>query len=65
MQLAKEKGLKVTVVHEGGPNVKTGKQPWDSYTNLEAEGVEVKWADFTAGGPAAAVDGSTPTKSVS
>jgi len=49
LQLAKDKGLKVTVLHDGGAAPKTGKEPWDSYGELEAAGVEMVWADLGAG----------------
>jgi len=44
----KSKGLQVTVLHEGGPTAKTGKQPWDSYGDLTAEGVALQWADLSS-----------------
>ena len=33
------------------PPPQTGKEPWDSYKNLEAAGVEIVWADLGAGMP--------------
>jgi len=51
LTLADKYGLEVTMVHDGGPDAKTGKEPWDSYKNLEAAGVEIVWADLGAGMP--------------
>ena len=42
LQLVKEKGMEVTILHEG-PN--KGKPPHNSYGALEAAGVSVKWCD--------------------
>eukprot|EP00614_Pseudopedinella_elastica_P008746 CAMPEP_0172607498 /NCGR_PEP_ID=MMETSP1068-20121228/27667_1 /TAXON_ID=35684 /ORGANISM="Pseudopedinella elastica, Strain CCMP716" /LENGTH=360 /DNA_ID=CAMNT_0013410523 /DNA_START=14 /DNA_END=1096 /DNA_ORIENTATION=- len=58
--LAQEKGCKVTVLHDGGPEPKTGKNPFDSYANLEAAGVEVKWTDLGAASTAEALGDSGP-----
>ena len=42
LQLASEKGMPVTILHEG-PN--KGKAPHDSYGDLDAAGVKVIWCD--------------------
>mmetsp|Transcript_41730 Transcript_41730/g.73363 ORF Transcript_41730/g.73363 Transcript_41730/m.73363 type:complete len:474 (-) Transcript_41730:191-1612(-) len=43
LELAKEKGVKVTILHEG-PN-KADKPPHSAYSDLAAAGVEVNWFD--------------------
>merc|ERR1719326_1005653 len=42
------KGISVTMLHDGGPDPKTGKQPWDSYSQLEDKGIEIVWSDVAA-----------------
>ena len=42
LQLVKEKGMEVTVLHEG-PN--QGKPPHNAYGDLDAAGVKVTWCD--------------------
>merc|ERR1719201_3063783 len=42
LQLVKEKGMSVTILHEG-PN--KGKAPHNAYGDLEAAGVNVLWCD--------------------
>merc|ERR1719247_3432489 len=42
LQLRREKGMEVTVLHEG-PN--KGKPPHNAYGDLDAAGVDVIWCD--------------------
>ena len=42
------------------PLDQTGKNPFDSYANLEAAGVEVKWTDLGAASTAEALGDSGP-----
>ena len=42
LQLAQEKGMSVTILHEG-PN--KGKPPHNAYSALEEAGITVKWCD--------------------
>eukprot|EP00613_Pedinella_sp_CCMP2098_P052124 CAMPEP_0171880162 /NCGR_PEP_ID=MMETSP0992-20121227/38287_1 /TAXON_ID=483369 /ORGANISM="non described non described, Strain CCMP2098" /LENGTH=364 /DNA_ID=CAMNT_0012505869 /DNA_START=14 /DNA_END=1108 /DNA_ORIENTATION=- len=57
LTLAKDKGLKVTMLHDGGPDALTGKEPWDSYGELKDAGVELKWADLSSCTTAEALEG--------
>lgn len=58
LKLAKEKGLKVTLLQDSA--AKKDKPPFSSYSDLEAAGVQLKWADLAGGGLAAAIDGVGP-----
>jgi len=58
LNLAKEKGMKVTMINDSA--AKTDKPPFNSYSDLEAAGVEIKWADLAAGGLAGALSGVAP-----
>lgn len=62
LNLAKEKGLKVTLI--GDSAAKKDKPPFNSYGALEAAGVEVKWADLENGGLAGALEGVGPCEYV-
>lgn len=53
LKLAKEKGLKVTMI--GDSAAKTDKPPFNSYTDLVAAGVTLEWADLAEGGIASAL----------
>lgn len=55
LNLAKEKGMKVTLISDSA--AKQSKPPFDSYSDLEAAGVEIKWADLENGGLAGAMEG--------
>jgi len=57
LELAKEKGMPVTILHEG-PN--KGKAPHNAYGDLEAAGVSVKWFDdLTDPAALASLDGAS------
>lgn len=58
MQLAKEKGLKVTMITDTA--AKMGTPPFNAYKDLEAAGVTLKQADLKAGGLKAAMAGMAP-----
>lgn len=55
--ILEKKGISVTLLHDGGPEPKSGKQPWDSYTQLEEKGVEIVWSDVAASGSASLKEG--------
>lgn len=58
LTLAKEKGLKVTMI--GDSAAKTDKPPFNSYADLEAAGVTIQWADLAAGGITGALASVAP-----
>jgi len=62
LKLAKEKGMKVTMI--GDSAAKKSKPPFDAYGDLEAAGVVVKWADLENGGLAGAMEGVGPCEYV-
>jgi len=62
LHLAKEKGLKVTMITDTA--AKTDKPPFDSYSDLEAAGVDIKFADFAGEGIAGALQGVAPCEYV-
>jgi nucleoside-diphosphate-sugar epimerase len=45
LHLMDEKGLEVTILHDGGPERKRGAEPFDSYSEA---GLDVLWADLGA-----------------
>jgi len=56
LQLAKN--MKVTMIVDSA--AKRDKPPFDSYGDLEAAGVEIRWADLENGGLAGALEGVAP-----
>eukprot|EP00440_Ansanella_granifera_P000465 gb/GFBE01000505.1/.p1 GENE.gb/GFBE01000505.1/~~gb/GFBE01000505.1/.p1 ORF type:complete len:411 (+),score=108.61 gb/GFBE01000505.1/:1-1233(+) len=62
LKLAKEKGLKVTMI--GDSAAKKDKPPFSSYADLEAAGVDVRWADLSAGNMAATIESVGPCEYV-
>eukprot|EP00444_Apocalathium_aciculiferum_P008529 CAMPEP_0183402152 /NCGR_PEP_ID=MMETSP0370-20130417/13711_1 /TAXON_ID=268820 /ORGANISM="Peridinium aciculiferum, Strain PAER-2" /LENGTH=412 /DNA_ID=CAMNT_0025583691 /DNA_START=60 /DNA_END=1298 /DNA_ORIENTATION=+ len=59
LKLAKDKGLKVTMINDSA--AKKSKPPFNSYADLEAAGVEVKWAALAEEGAlASAMEGVGP-----
>lgn len=62
LKLAKEKGLKVTMIQDSA--CKQDKPPFDSYGDLTAAGVDVKLADLQNGGLSAAMQGVQPCEYV-
>jgi len=58
----KRKGLKVTMINDSA--AKKDKPPFNDYADLEAAGVEVKWADLEGGGLTGALDGVEPCEYV-
>ena len=62
LKLAKEKGLKVTMIQDSA--CKQDKPPFNSYADLAQAGVEVKMADLSNGGLAAAMQGVQPCEYV-
>ena len=55
--LKEEKGLDVTMLHDGGPGPKTGKEPFDSYGEAE---LNVVWADLSSSSVSEALEGQGP-----
>ena len=45
LELRDQKGLEVTMLHDGGPEPKTGKEPFASY---DEAGLKVLWKDLSA-----------------
>eukprot|EP00435_Cladocopium_sp_Y103_P024276 s2634_g5.t4 len=62
LKLAKEKGLKVTMIQDSA--CKQDKPPFDSYSDLTAAGVDIKMADLQNGGLSAAMQGVQPCEYV-
>eukprot|EP00933_Yihiella_yeosuensis_P062507 TRINITY_DN6546_c2_g1_i1.p1 TRINITY_DN6546_c2_g1~~TRINITY_DN6546_c2_g1_i1.p1 ORF type:complete len:420 (+),score=105.59 TRINITY_DN6546_c2_g1_i1:73-1332(+) len=62
LNLANEKGLKVTMINDSA--AKKEKPPFSNYSDLEAAGVEVRWANLEEGGLAAAMEGIEPCEYV-
>ena len=62
LKLAKEKALKVTMIQDSA--CKQDKPPFNSYGDLAQAGVEVKMADLSNGGLAAAMQGVQPCEYV-
>jgi len=58
----RRKGLKVTMINDSA--AKKDKPPFNDYADLEAAGVEVKWADLEGGGLAGALNGVGPCEYV-
>lgn len=62
LKLAKEKGLKVTMIQDSA--CKQDKPPFDSYNDLTQAGVDIKMADLQNGGLSAAMQGVQPCEYV-
>mmetsp|Transcript_9086 Transcript_9086/g.21793 ORF Transcript_9086/g.21793 Transcript_9086/m.21793 type:complete len:405 (+) Transcript_9086:26-1240(+) len=62
LKLAREKGLSVTMIQDSA--CKQDKPPFDSYSDLSAAGVNIKLADLSGGGLAAAMQGIPPCEYV-
>ncbi len=62
LKLAKEKGLKVTMIQDSA--CKQDKPPFDSYSDLTQAGVDIKVADLQNGGLSAAMQGVQPCEYV-
>lgn len=62
LKLAKEKGMKVTMIQDSA--CKQDKPPFDSYSDLTQAGVDIKMADLQNGGLSAAMQGVQPCEYV-
>eukprot|EP00913_Durusdinium_trenchii_P027766 g26037.t1 len=62
LKLAKEKGLKVTMIQDSA--CKQDKPPFNSYSDLTQAGVEIKMADLQNGGLSTAIQGVPPCEYV-
>eukprot|EP00438_Fugacium_kawagutii_P017501 Skav206889 [mRNA] locus=scaffold2387:57098:62550:+ [translate_table: standard] len=62
LKLAKEKGLKVTMIQDSA--CKQDKPPFDSYSDLTQAGVDIRMADLQNGGLSAAMQGVQPCEYV-
>ena len=62
LKLAREKGLKVTMVQDSA--CKQDKPPFNSYNDLSQAGVDIKLADLQNGGLSAALQGVPPCEYV-
>lgn len=58
LKLKKEKGLKVTMINDSA--AKKDKPPFKNYSDLEAAGIEIRWADLENGGLSQALQGIEP-----